>query len=388
MKVWIFGFSFGFRGLIHKGWKFWPCLIMVIGLISFIFVGIDRWADLGMRMTQSGRHALRSNLLRQQHQHVLPILMTMLTVNRYQFRSNTSFPVSANQPRQQQQQQQKQQEQHYLYATINNLLSTSSKQLPRLHLILGNMNEEYIRPLEAAPFSNHLVIHRLDPVEQQSWQGLHDKGRATFNYLRALRLLDSQKLEIQSSATVVPDNTSVDHLHHDRHSSNVDNENHLYRGVLVLEDDLIFRDDFETRLHQTIDEIEQQGFTHFAVNCYVVEWSRCYRVQRPSGLHYDRSWGFCCTQCMYFSRDAAKVVSDALSKLLHQRHTSHIGYDILLDDLQSQGKFIIFNMKNPIVQHIGEQSTGLASTPHLHQGRWRIPWQSNRSHYIKFDLNP
>ena len=381
MKARIVRVSLGIRSLTHRFGRVWPSLIMAICFVLFVFLEIDQCADLVMRMTQPSRYSLQPNLLWHQHQQELPILMSMLTVNRHQFRSNTNFSMAVNQHGYQQQ------EQHYLYATINNLLSTSSKKLSRLHLVLGNMDEEYIKPLVTTPFSDHLVIHRLDPGERQIWQGLSAKSRATFNYLRALRLLDSQKLEARPLTTIISNHTDVDQPHHG-HSNNGNNENHFHRGVLILEDDLIFRDNFETRLRETIDEIEQQGFTYFAINCYVVEWSRCYRVLRPSGTYYDRSWGFCCTQCMYFSRNAAKVISDAFSSFLFYRNISHIGYDILLDDLQSQGRFIIFNMKHPIVQHIGEQSSGLASTPNLHQGKWRVSWQSNRSHYIKYDLTP
>ena len=322
------------------------CLVLLIILWTFTLIDKAEWL---LRTPNQTSHET--------------ILMTVLTMDR----SKRNFNSSMNMNRDQQQQ-------HYIYATINSFFNSSFKtnnfEVSELHLMLGSPDEDYVNMLETnSSYSKNLIIHKLTPKEKLIWQQLHGKPRATFNYLRALEALTLHQQDESAFS---------------RHLSKSYDDT---KGVLILEDDIIFRERFEKRLLETIKEIEQRGFTRFAVNCYVVEWSRYYRSLRPSGVHFYRSWGFCCTQCMYFSKEAAHIISKDFSNLLYQSHISHVGYDILLDDLQNQGKFIIFNMKEPIVQHVGEVSSGLSNNLDFHQGKWNVNWQSNRSHYLKFDLN-
>jgi len=190
-----------------------------------------------------------------------------------------------------------------------------------IHLLAGRPESDYL-----AMYKHHERI-RIMPLGVEEWQVIQNKPPgwlACHNYLRALSL-----------------------------SAN---------NLVVVEDDVAFRDFWQAKMEAVVREIEDVGRYHAY---YLSLYSPTMITTRTT-----RSYGhlpyrfFCGMQAFYYPRRVVEATREFFKSVLeYEGAEGEIKPDIVLNKLAEEQKTPIFTTKYSLVQHVGKQSS-LASGWH------------------------
>ncbi len=130
-------------------------------------------------------------------------------------------------------------------------------------------------------------------------------------------------------------------------------------GVLILEDDVVCKDNFIRRLLATIREMEQD----FGLRDYGLALFSPFDFEAIAGTFTGKRFceyngsPFACTQGMYYPAHIAPRLADAVDRCSIENY--EMAGDILVGE-ELKGK--LFATPRFLVQHIGDVSTGLGGT--------------------------
>lgn len=224
-------------------------------------------------------------------------------------------------------------EPQYIHQTLASMFVSDDlvRRTGEVLLLIGNEADDY---LSNYLHHTHLRIMSLTRAQRQQFSALNElqdklspldsnRQRFNFNFIRSLRLPLSGKL-----------------------------------GVLSCEDDVIFRENFLQSLLAAIHEVEEGH----GISEYMLSLSQYYDFERDSnaylGKHFCRySRPFYGTQAVFFPTSVAAKFADYVDE-------NGIGEGLRAGDILA-GEFFkdtTFSTVRPLVQHIGEVSTGLGGT--------------------------
>lgn len=236
---------------------------------------------------------------------------------------------------------------NYLYIMLSTLgIAFPSQYLRSVHLYAGSNDTTYLKYLK---YSSRFNIHDVD-VDAGMLSQLPIKTRASWNYARSLR----------SMITLEPNKSAY----------------------LLLEDDVILREGGHEFLEAAYREVVSlQRPAPWIIDCYVVtfQWNRTIDGKTVFNNLTHLADFTCCTQCLLFSPEAAAIVSSIIDKSIWSFMTNPSSffepYDMVIDNHQKTPSLEVWSMHNPIAQHIGKSSTGLAGI-NFHQGRWEVKFDA------------
>ena len=232
----------------------------------------------------------------------------------------------------------------YVFQTLTSLLLAtlehSSALTPEIHVFVGSQNSSYLNNLK---HHLNLRVHPLPSglVTSFHWKLAKTNWRAGKNYIRCLNLTSGKA------------------------------------GVLIVEDDVVFSVNFWPRLLDTINQIEQDyPEKDWALDLYV---RNPYHTKLDSSKLYVKYVDkFCCTQAMYYTPGAAKIVIQTLTKLMTMNRNVH--YDMAVSYAELSQMFPLFGANPPLVQHIGISSSIVQST------RFHVTsfgWEAAQNPYVE-----
>ncbi len=210
----------------------------------------------------------------------------------------------------------------YIHDTLASLWASGGLvgRLPPVRLYVGTADSEYVERYASDP---RLIIY---PLDEELWAEIaewHVKRRLSFNRLRAL-------------CSPLPDEA---------------------RGLLFLEDDIVFREQFVDRLCATIDELEATGVTD-----YLLAAGAGYDFESMAEAYRGR------LQCCYLPRTTLSAICPQLKRRGVDSYEQP--GDLLLGQLCA-GK--IYATNRDLVNHVGATSS-CHSGGGESQTFWR-PWQ-------------
>lgn len=221
----------------------------------------------------------------------------------------------------------------YVHTSLASLFAADAgiHRLNGVNLYVGTHEQEY---LDCYRQHRHVVIHPMSPQAWAEVEPLTLGQRLCYNVRRAMQDALSAK------------------------------------GLLLLEDDVVFRDGFLQILFETVRDVEQKlGHANYVLAGYfsydftvdpAIQRTRLFTAY-PCELFYG-------TQCMYFPRDALPRLIDYVSR--HGFGPGHIPYDFVVKkfglDLREEeaANDGIYACRRALVQHIGVVTTGLANQFH------------------------
>jgi hypothetical protein len=219
-------------------------------------------------------------------------------------------------------------EPEYIHTTLASLYAADPwvHRLDRVNLYVGAPDHSY---LDSYRHHQHLVIHAL---EEQSWDevtALSPVERLCFNMRRALDLPDGAQ------------------------------------GLLLLEDDTVFRDGFLQILIETVQEIEQSigQASYVLAGYYSYDFGNAPEIRRGRLFTAYPCEGFYGTQCMYYPRKILELLREYVSRYgIGPGHrpsdmlVKKLGIDLRDGEVGGEG---IYACLRPLAQHIGTVTTGL-----------------------------
>jgi len=206
---------------------------------------------------------------------------------------------------------------NWIFTTLSSLLLSSSQQYtPEIHVMVGGDKSSY---LDNIKHHRNLYVHPLDTTQVKSWTKKRGNWRGGWNYLRCLN---------QTGET----------------------------GVLIVEDDVVFSNDFWDRFLQVQAQVKQHLQTQdYVLDLYSRFPGRPVSAAATHKLFREKVHSFCCTQCMYYSQGAARQVYRQLHRDL--RISQRWGYDMSIKHLLHTGSVPMFSAYPALVQHIGVRSS-------------------------------
>ncbi|MBV9124101.1 MAG: hypothetical protein JO112_12145 [Planctomycetes bacterium] len=215
----------------------------------------------------------------------------------------------------------------YVHHTLASLFTADPAvhRLEPVRVLVNGCDAGYLRD-----YGHHarLRIESLDSREEERMAGWSIHRRACHNYYRCLSVPLSEG-----------------------------------QGLVVCEDDVVFRDLFVQRLRETVGEMHAHGLEKYALALFATydfeEEPSFYR----GTLYCSYGWPFYGTQCMYFPAMVAREIADFVRE--HGVETPEAPYDILLSRLYGDRMYACCRA---LAQHIGEVSTGLGGagrSPHF-----------------------
>jgi hypothetical protein len=129
------------------------------------------------------------------------------------------------------------------------------------------------------------------------------------------------------------------------------------RGVIICEDDIVFRNGFLGHLIESLNELQENGWTNFILSAYSphnhdkdampfpARFVRCYDP--------DRFYG---TQCVFLPVPIARALADYI--YARGVEAKDAPYDLLLGNY-AKAAANLFATRCSLVQHVGTTSTGL-----------------------------
>ena len=197
----------------------------------------------------------------------------------------------------------------YFYQTVESFKENTSQSYST-NFIVGNLDNTHLTELD----SNYNIVS----MSEEEWGLIKDQGKCNkfnMNFYRCLTL--NNNLEIS-----------------DR---------------LYLEDDIVFKKDWDIQLNDIVPELKQIS-PEFALSIYTP-----YDLSNHPGqvVRFDR--GFYGTQGVYFTNGilesfAKKVINEGVSTYRHMA-------DILLQEYCVENNIPLYVLKESLVQHIGEESS-------------------------------
>ncbi len=120
-------------------------------------------------------------------------------------------------------------------------------------------------------------------------------------------------------------------------------------GRLYLEDDIVFKDGWDSSLERLISRLKEQS-SEFALSLY-----SAYDLSKAEGevIQFDR--GFYGTQAVFFTSGIIEDFADKVMQegVLNYRHMA----DLLLQEYCNEKGIPLYVVKHSLVQHIGEESS-------------------------------
>jgi hypothetical protein len=207
----------------------------------------------------------------------------------------------------------------YIFKTLGSLFMADPlvHELGSLHLMVDAKDATYLDDLKQHTI---LKIHPLDPEVHDRVEGWGLHRRFNHNCVRCLSL------------PVVAGG-----------------------GLIVIEDDVVFRDRFLERLIATIAEIEEVAH----IRDYALALTTAYDLEREHsffrGAHYcSYGYPFYGTQAMYYPKAVARNLADYLFKKGVETYTNP--GDLLVGEAYGDR---MYACARPLATHIGRVSTGL-----------------------------
>lgn len=142
-----------------------------------------------------------------------------------------------------------------------------------------------------------------------------------------------------------------------------------YRGLIICEDDLIFRPAWISKLCDSLNEMDQDGLTDFVLSAY-----SSYDHEQPSlrrGKFYSSYYAasFYGSQCLFFTASQVKPIA---SRVWNRGASTFCEpYDILVNEHCTEAQNL-YATRFPLVQHVGFKSTGLGGFDKA--ARFDDPW--------------
>lgn len=203
----------------------------------------------------------------------------------------------------------------WMFTSLTSLLlsTNTSMKPPEIHIMIGGMDSFY---LDNIKHHTNIYIHPLDTKKIKGWNRKERNWKGGWNYLRCL-------------------NASTE------------------EGVLIIEDDVVFSHKLWSKFQETLSQIEKQ----FPGEQYLLDLYARFPGQKPEkGILYSKKTkSFCCTQCMYYTKEAAAAVYKELYSNL--QGVRKWGYDISIKHLLHKKEFPMFNSYPSLAQHIGITSS-------------------------------
>jgi hypothetical protein len=142
------------------------------------------------------------------------------------------------------------------------------------------------------------------------------------------------------------------------------------RGVIVCEDDVIFRDGWLEMLLECLREMQAVGLQEFMLTAYSARdheepWLRRGRCYSSYVAH-----GFYGTQAMFYPTTELAPLAELL--WVHGVEVSEAPYDLLIQR-RAIARQHLYATRHSLVQHIGAKSTGLGDGKHRSPSFER-PW--------------
>jgi hypothetical protein len=208
---------------------------------------------------------------------------------------------------------------------IHQLISNVRDDLP-LRLVVGSPEREYLKKYTT---NSHIDFIETTPAEWDRFRDCSVHRRATWNYWRALTF------GVRSSSR---------------------------KGLVVLEDDVVPIDDWESRLYDLIEEIEARGSGAYILSLYAAAESGLKSPEDGTRYVWCPPHDFFGSQAIYYPESLREKYSKYLKQ--HGVEEFSIPYDLLLGDYSKKENIPIYAAIPCLVDHIGEVSTGLAGFFH------------------------
>ncbi len=199
----------------------------------------------------------------------------------------------------------------YFYETLKSFKENTSKSYDT-SFIVGNLDNAYLTELKLEPNFN------ITLMSEKEWDMIKDKGKCDKFNMNFYRCLTS-------------------------------NENKKIAGRLYLEDDIIFKKDWDLQLNETIASLKEVS-PEFALSIYTP-----YNLSNHPGEIVKFDKGFYGTQGVYFTSGILESFANKIMNegILTYRHMA----DILLQEFCIENNIPLYVMKESLVQHIGEESS-------------------------------
>ncbi len=221
---------------------------------------------------------------------------------------------------------------NYLVKTMNSLVSADShwRSFKEIGIAVDGITVDWmpniLNPQQA-------TIVPLNDKEQVRVNGYKLHRRACHNYYRSLQLL------------------------------------HSYRGLIICEDDVIFRDGWIDKLCQSLNEMQTRKVDRFVLSLYSPHDHRNGSLRRGDYYSSYVANSFYGTQCVFYSSSEIHDVS----RLIWEKgvESPDAPYDLLLKRY-CERKQNLYTTRVSLVQHIGQKSTGLGGG---HRSpTFNLPW--------------
>lgn len=196
-----------------------------------------------------------------------------------------------------------------------------------LHLYVGCKNSTWLSQYSESRF---IRIHELTEDEYEGIEKDHRNIRFNKKYVQCMRELGNQET-----------------------------------GLLIAEDDVIFRSNWYHCLLDTLDEMKTKGLQDFILACYYADGVALNRIGRTFWSYSPNS--FFGTQLVYYQR----IPGQEFANYLHASVHTHRPADLRLSEFCTINNNIFATSKS-LVQHIGDVS--IDSHPAHRAYNFHLPW--------------
>jgi UDP-galactopyranose mutase len=264
----------------------------------------------------------------------------------------------------------------YLTQSLKSLADSGalSRQLP-IHLLIDGPSEDFVG---AQPSYSHLQTH---PLSEDRWapvDGPMLKAPRFFHSLVRQQLLEScQHVEGISGWQI---HRRIAYGYHRAFELAIEND---YSGILICEDDVLFRPRFFDRFATALDEVISDGWETFLLSLYDPYHED--REQNPRfrrGKYYAHYPAEDCFggQGVYFPRAVFKRAREFWKNRGWRRPAAEKTNDIILADFGGQvctqgpragGIFVTYRS---LVQHAGKHSSTASGSQYHYSNTFDKPW--------------
>ena len=214
----------------------------------------------------------------------------------------------------------------YVYQTLASLFAADPlvQQVARIYLVVDAADASYLGDVTQC---SKLTILPMRPEEWKGTQQFSLRQRACHNYYRCL---------------TVPVGES--------------------RGLLICEDDVVFRDGFLSKMIDALNEMEHHRLESFVLAGYAPYDFEAHDALRRGLFYcsYPAAW-FYGTQCVFYSRSVLPAVTECVYDFGVAVHEEP--YDWLIKRYCDKAQNL-YATRRGIAQHTGRVTTGLAGHQH------------------------
>lgn len=128
------------------------------------------------------------------------------------------------------------------------------------------------------------------------------------------------------------------------------------RGLIVCEDDIIYRNGWLVKLCQALNEMETNGLTEFVISLYSASNHDAPWLRRGEYYSSYVASNFFGTQCVFYTASELQEITSLIWKCGVEQHQEP--YDLLVKR-HCERKQNLYTTRVALAQHVGQQSTGL-----------------------------